>query len=246
MERPFERSELLLGKEAMARLAGAHVAVFGVGGVGGYALEALVRTGVGEITAVDKDTVNLSNLNRQIIATRDTVGLFKVDAAEQRARSINPDVTFHAIRTFYLPENAEEIDLSAFDYVVDAVDTVSAKIELAVRARAAGVPLISSMGAGNKLDPTRFEVADLARTSVCPLARVMRRELKKRGIEHLKVVYSREEPLSPRREETGESAEGAPARRKLSPGSVAFVPSVAGLILAGEVIRDLIRPCFPD
>ena len=195
---------------------------------------------------MDKDTVNLSNLNRQIIATRDTVGRFKVDAAEERARSINPDVKFHPIRTFYLPENAEEIDLSAFDYVVDAVDTVSAKIELAVRARTAGVPLISSMGAGNKLDPTRFEVADLSRTSVCPLARVMRRELKKRGIEHLKVVYSREEPLSPRREEPEESGDGAPAGGKLSPGSVAFVPSVAGLILAGEVIRDLIRPCSPE
>ena len=237
-ERPFERSELLLGKEAMARLENAHVAIFGVGGVGGYVLEALVRTGVGEITAVDRDTVNLSNLNRQIIATYETLGQYKVDAAEKRARSINPGIVFHALRTFYLPENAEEIDLSAFDYVVDAVDTVSAKIELAVRCREAGVPLISSMGAGNKLDPARFEVADLARTSVCPLARVMRRELKKRGIGHLKVVYSREEPIAPKREENGEAPAEGP-RKKLSPGSVAFVPSAAGLILAGEVIRDL-------
>ncbi len=240
-ERPFERSELLLGKEGMARLAASHVAIFGVGGVGGYVLEALVRTGVGEITAVDRDTVNLSNLNRQILATYDTLGQYKVDAAEKRARSIHPEIVFHAIRAFYLPENAEEIDLSRFDYVVDAVDTVAAKIELAVRAARAGVPLISSMGAGNKLDPARFEVADLADTSVCPLARVMRRELRKRGIEHLKVVYSREEPIAPLREKAGEGADGG-KREKLSPGSVAFVPSAAGLILAGEVVRDLAFP----
>lgn len=237
-ERPFERSELLLGKEAMARLAASHVAIFGVGGVGGYVLEALVRTGVGEITAVDRDTVNPSNLNRQILATRETLGEYKVEAAEKRARSINPEIVFHAVRAFYLPENADEIDLSRFDYVVDAVDTVSAKIELAVRAEKAGVPLISSMGAGNKLDPARFEVADLSKTSVCPLARVMRRELRKRGIEHLKVVYSREEPAVPAYDGPGETPDGE-KREKLSPGSVAFVPSAAGLILAGEVIRDL-------
>ena len=241
-ERPFERSELLLGKEAMARLKDSHVAVFGVGGVGGYVLEALVRTGVGEITAVDRDTVNPSNLNRQILATHETLGMYKVEAAEKRALSINPEIVFHAVRAFYLPENADEIDLSRFDYVVDAVDTVSAKIELAVRAKAAGVPLISSMGAGNKLDPARFEVADLSKTSVCPLARVMRRELRKRGIEHLKVVYSREEPLTPPREKPDETQGEEKKRSKLSPGSVAFVPSAAGLILAGEVIRELAFP----
>ena len=182
--------------------------------------------------------MNPSNLNRQFLATRETLGEYKVEAAEKRARSINPEIVFHAVRAFYLPENADEIDLSRFDYVVDAVDTVSAKIELAVRAEKAGVPLISSMGAGNKLDPARFEVADLSKTSVCPLARVMRRELRKRGIEHLKVVYSREEPAVPAYDGPGETPDGE-KREKLSPGSVAFVPSAAGLILAGEVIRDL-------
>ena len=247
-ERPFERSELLLGKEGMARLAASHVAIFGVGGVGGYVLEALVRTGVGEITAVDRDTVNLSNLNRQILATYDTLGQYKVDAAEKRARSIHPEIVFHAIRAFYLPENAEEIDLSRFDYVVDAVDTVAAKIELAVRAARAGVPLISSMGAGNKLDPARFEVADLADTSVCPLARVMRRELRKRGIEHLKVVYSPEKPIRPLEDLSiscrsncicpPDTQRHCTDRRDI-PGSNAFVPAVAGLIIAGEVVKDL-------
>lgn len=224
MEERFERTALLLGEAGLDRLQQKHVAVFGVGGVGGYAVEALARSGVGELTIVDRDEVTESNINRQIIATVKTIGRKKVDVMEERIADINPDCVVHKYSCFYLPETAAEFDFSEYDYVVDAVDTVTAKIELVLRAQEAGVPVISSMGAGNKLDPARFEVADIYDTSVCPLARVMRRELKKRGIKKLKVVYSKEEPL---------------AKRKAVPGSIAFVPSAAGLILAGVVVREL-------
>ena len=216
----FERTKLLLG--SLDKLQNSHVAVFGVGGVGGYVVEALVRSGVGEITVVDKDCVSLSNINRQIIALHSSVGTPKVDAIKARALDISPSVVVHTFEEFYLPESADKFDLSKFSYVVDCVDTVSAKLELAVRAKEAGVPIISAMGAGNKLDPTKFEVADIFETSVCPLCRVMRRELKNRNIDSLKVVYSKEEPIK---------TEGV--------GSVAFVPPVMGLIIAGEVIKDL-------
>ena len=237
METRFSRTELLLGKKAVERLSRARVAVFGVGGVGGYAVEALARSGVGALDLIDSDRVSLSNINRQIIATDKTVGQYKVDAAAARVAAINPDAVVRVYKVFYGPETATQFDFSAYDYVVDAIDTVTGKIALVMQAKAAGTPIISSMGAGNKLDPSRFEVADLSKTSVCPLARVMRTELKKRGVTHLKVVYSKEPPLSP----TGsaEEAETAPGRRQ-TPGSVAFVPSVAGLILAGEVIKDII------
>ncbi len=231
----FERTELLIGEEALERLAGTRVALFGVGGVGGYALEALVRSGIGDITIIDGDTVSKSNINRQIIATAQTVGRAKVEVAKERAQTINPEVKITALNMFFSKENADSIDFSSFDYIIDAIDTVSSKIELIMRAKAAGVPIISSMGAGNKLDPTAFEVSDIYRTSVCPLARVMRTELKKRGVKSLKVVYSKEEPKkSVVKESTGESV-------RHSPGSIAFVPSVVGLIIGGEVIKDLIK-----
>ena len=228
----FSRTELLLGPEALARLRAARVAVFGVGGVGGHAAEALARSGVGTLDIVDDDKVCLTNLNRQIFAVHSSLGQYKVDAAKARLLDINPAMTVNAHRVFFGPDTAERFDFSQYDYVVDAIDTVSGKLELVLRARAAGAPIISSMGAGNKLDPTAFEVADITRTSVCPLARVMRRELKKRGVDHLRVVYSREPPMTPAGsdEDTG---------RRQVPGSTAFVPSVAGLILAGQVVRDL-------
>ena len=219
----------MLGEDAMKRLAGTRVAIFGVGGVGGYALEALVRSGVGEIDVIDFDTVSESNINRQIIATEDSVGKYKVDVCRERALSINSEVKINAIRSFFSVDNADEFDLAKYDYIIDAIDTVSAKIELIVRAQAAGVKIISSMGAGNKLDPTRFEVSDIYKTSVCPLARVMRTELKKRGVKKLKVVYSKEEPIKRTVDGNGRHA----------PGSIAFVPSVVGLIIAGEVIKDI-------
>ena len=226
----FSRTALLLGEEGVQKLKQAHVAVFGVGGVGGYAVEALARSGVGAFTLIDPDKVSESNLNRQIVALHSTIGQYKTVAAKNRVLDINPDCRVETKEIFYLPEN-EEIDFSSFDYVVDAVDTVSAKLAIIQRAKEANVPVISAMGAGNKLDPTRFEVSDIAKTTVCPLARVMRRELKKRGIDHVKVVYSKEEPQPAKAidEETG----------KPIPASVAFVPSVAGLILASEVIKDL-------
>ena len=226
----FSRTALLLGEEGVQKLNKARVAVFGVGGVGGYAVEALARSGVGAFTLVDPDRVSESNINRQIIALSSTVGRYKTQVAADRIRDINPDCRVETKEIFYLPEN-DEIDFSSFDYVVDAVDTVSAKLAIIQRAKEAGVPVISAMGAGNKLDPTRFEVSDIAKTTVCPLARVMRRELKKRGIEHVKVVYSQEEPQPAKAadEETG----------KPIPASVAYVPSVAGLILASEVVKDL-------
>ena len=234
MEDMFSRTRMLLGDEAMDRLKQARVAVFGVGGVGGHVVEALVRSGVGALDLIDSDRVALSNLNRQIIATRDTLGMLKVDAAKARALSINPDCQVRTWPIFFLPETADQFDFSQYDYVVDAIDTVAGKLQLIEAAKTAGVPVISSMGAGNKLDPTAFRVADISETSVCPLARVMRRELRKRCIEHVKVVYSTEPALSPA------PADEETARRS-TPGSVAFVPAVAGLVLAGEVIKDLIK-----
>ena len=235
MEDMFSRTRMLLGDAAMDRLQRARVAVFGIGGVGGHAVEALARSGVGALDLIDSDRVVPSNLNRQIIATRDTLGMLKVEAARARILSINPDCLVQTCAIFFLPETADRFDFSQYDYVVDAIDTVAGKVRLIEAAKAAGVPVISSMGAGNKLDPTAFRVADISETTVCPLARVMRRELRKRGIEHVKVVYSAEPPLSP-----ALSDEDAAGRRS-APGSVAFVPAVAGLVLAGEVIRDLAK-----
>lgn len=234
MKEQFSRTRLLLGEAAMERLAGARVAVFGIGGVGGHAVEALVRSGLGEIDLIDSDTVSESNLNRQLIATHSTVGRYKVDVMEERIKDINPQAAVHKYQCFFLPENAGQFPFEAYDYVVDAVDTVTAKIELVLKAQAAKVPVISSMGAGNKLDASAFRVADIYQTSVCPLAKVMRRELKKRGVKHLKVVYSQEMPLTPE-----SSGKMPPEGRRAVPGSVAFVPSVAGLIIAGEVVKDL-------
>lgn len=234
MEDRFERTRLLLGEAAMERLAQAKVAVFGLGGVGGHVVEALARSGVGNLDLIDHDTVSLSNLNRQIIATSHTLGKYKADAARDRVLDINPDAHVRAFRVFYTPETADRFNFTQYDYIVDAIDTVTGKLALAEQARAAGVPIISSMGAGNKLDPSAFRVADIYETSVCPLARIMRKELRKRGFERLKVVYSPEEPLSPRSD-----APPPPGQRRVTPGSVAFVPSAAGLLLAGEVVRDL-------
>ncbi len=255
MSERFSRTERLFGPAAMERLKNARVAVFGLGGVGGYAVEALARSGVGAIDLVDNDAVSVTNLNRQILATEQTLGVAKTDAAERRILSINPDCRVRKFQTFFLPETARFFDFGQYDYVVDAIDTVAGKLALAECARAAGVPIISAMGAGNKVDPTAFEVADISKTSVCPLARVLRKELKKRGIEHLKVVYSREKPLRPLPAAEPEDSAGAscpegcscpdaaqrlcPTRRD-TPASNAFVPGVAGLILAGEVVKDLI------
>ncbi|MGN0533550.1 MAG: ThiF family adenylyltransferase [Eubacterium sp.] len=232
----FSRTQMMFGKEAMKRLAESRVAVFGVGGVGGFTVEALARSGIGAIDIIDNDTVSVTNINRQIIALESTVGQLKTEAAKCRLLDINPDLRVNAVNAFYSPESSSDFDLSVYDYVVDAIDTVSGKIELALQAQAAGVPIISSMGAGNKTDPTRFEVSDIYKTSVCPLAKVMRRELKKRGVKRLKVVYSKEEPVVPV-ESSGEELMG----RRQIPSSNAFVPSVAGLIIAGEVIKDLIK-----
>ncbi len=234
MNGQFSRTELLLGKEAMERLAASRVAVFGIGGVGGYAAEALARSGIGALDLIDSDRVSLSNINRQIYATLKTVGQYKVDAAAERIHDINPDAEVRGYRIFYTPETEGQFDLSEYDYIVDAIDTVTGKIALAVNAERAGTPVISSMGAGNKLDPTAFEVADIYSTSVCPLARVMRHELKRRGIKKLKVVYSKEPPLTP-----GQSDREDGGPRRQIPGSNSFVPPVAGLIMAGEVIRDV-------
>lgn len=228
----FSRTELLLGKEAMNKLSRAHVAVFGIGGVGGHTAEALVRSGLGKIDIIDNDTVSVTNVNRQIFATMKTVGMYKVDAAAERLKDINPDVEVNGFKTFYLPETADEFDFSKYDYIVDAIDTVTGKIALAVNAQAANTPIISSMGAGNKLNADMFEVADIYETSVCPLARVMRAEVKKRGIKTLKVVYSKEKAMSPKISEEKCS-------KRCIPGSTAFVPSVAGLIIAGEIIKDI-------
>ena len=245
----FSRTQLLLGPEAMAHLAGCRVAVFGIGGVGGYTVEALVRSGIGALDLIDDDKVCLTNLNRQLFATRSTVGLYKVDVAAERIRDINPDCRVTAYKTFFLPETQDEFDFTQYDYVVDAIDTVKGKLALVEKANEAGIPIICAMGAGNKLDPTAFRVADIYQTSVCPLARVMRTECRKRGIKHLKVVYSKELPVRPLEDPSISCRKHCicpPDTRKCTvrrdiPGSTAFVPSVAGLIIAGEVVKDLSR-----
>ena len=239
----FSRTELIFGKEAMDKLAASRVAVFGIGGVGGYAVEALARSGVGALDLIDSDTVCLSNLNRQIIATYSTIGKYKTDAAEERIRNINPHCKVTAHKIFYLPETADQFDFTLYDYIIDAIDTVTGKLTLIVNAEAANTPIISSMGAGNKIDPTAFEVADIYETSVCPLAKVMRYECRKRGIKKLKVVYSKEQPVQPSKEALASYREAAPEDdlRRTVPGSNAFVPPVAGLIAAGEVIKDLTK-----
>lgn len=228
----FSRTELLLGEKALEKLEKSRVAVFGVGGVGGYCVEALVRSGLGHIDIIDNDTVSLSNINRQIIATVDTVGRKKVEVAKERILSINPDIEVNTFDTFFLPENADEFDFKGYDYIIDAIDTVSAKIALVEKANEFNIPIISSMGAGNKLNPEMFEITDIYKTSVCPLARVLRGELKKRGIKKLKVVYSKEKALKPLK------SDEKTAKRQI-PGSISFVPSTVGLIIAGEVIKDI-------
>lgn len=246
----FSRTELLFGKEAMDKLQNSRVAVFGIGGVGGYVCEALVRSGIYHFDLIDDDQVCLTNLNRQIIATRKTVGQYKVDVMRKRILEINPDADVSVHKCFFLPENADEFPFEEYDYVVDAVDTVTAKIELVMKAQEKGVPIISSMGAGNKLDPSAFKVADIYKTRVDPLARVMRREMKKRGVKKLKVVYSEEDPKRPIEDMAVScrnncicppGAQHKCTERRDIPGSTAFVPSVAGLIIAGEVIKDLIK-----
>lgn len=235
MKEQYSRSELLLGSEAMDKLKNSRVAVFGVGGVGGFAVEALARCGVGTLDLIDNDTVSITNINRQIIALHSTIGKLKTEVAAERVHDIDPDIKVNVHSCFFMPDTADNFDFTQYDYVVDAIDTVTGKIEIIMRAKAAGVPVISAMGAGNKLDPSAFRVTDIYKTKGCPLARVMRRELKKRGVEKLKVVYSEEEPITPRN-----SSEEPQNGRRSVPGSVSFVPSVAGLILAGEVIKDII------
>ena len=235
MHEQFLRTQMLLGTEALERLQKARVAVFGIGGVGGYTVEALARSGIGQLDLIDHDTVSVSNINRQILATHSTVGLFKVDAAKKRVLDINPACVVRTHPVFYTPETADGFDFTQYDYIVDAIDTVTGKLQLVERANAAGTPIICCMGTGNKLDASAFEVADISKTSMCPLARIMRKELSKRGIKHLKVVYSKEEALTP----TGWEEEAAALGKRQIPGSVAFVPGAAGLILAGEVIKDI-------
>ena len=239
MGKKFDRTKRLLGVEAMNKLKNSHVAVFGIGGVGGHAADALVRSGIEEITIVDSDEVAESNINRQLIATTKTVGRKKVEVMKEHLLEINPEVKVYIYDCFFLPETRDQFDFSKYDYVIDAVDTVTAKLVLVEACRDANIPIVSSMGAGNKLDPTAFEVTDIYKTSVCPLAKVMRKELKTRGIKRLKVVYSKEIPLEPMEDESFVSDEKR--SRRATPGSIAFVPSVAGLILAGEVIKDLAK-----
>lgn len=244
----FSRTELLIGKEALERLSKAHVAVFGIGGVGGYVVEALVRSGIGNFDLIDDDKVCLTNLNRQIIATRDTIGRYKVEVMRERILSINSDAEVTTHRCFYLPENARDFDFSSYDYVVDAVDTVTAKLEIVMRGKESNIPVISCMGVGNKLNPTQLEIADIYKTSVCPLAKVMRRELRKRGVDKLKVLYSKEEPITPLDDSEDTCREHCVCppgttrkctQRRAIPGSISFVPSAAGLIIASEVVKDL-------
>ncbi len=239
----FSRTQLVLGKEAVEKLSNSRVIVFGIGGVGGFVVEALVRSGIGAIDIVDDDDVCLSNINRQIIATHDTVGKVKVDAMEERILSINPQCKITKHKCFFLPETKEQFDFSQYDYIVDAVDTVTAKIALVMSAKEVNVPIISSMGAGNKINPTMFEVADIYKTSVCPLAKVMRKELKKRGVEKLKVVYSKEKALTPKVEKNSSDVEkedvNDDSKRRAVPGSVSFVPPVVGYIIASEIIKDI-------
>ena len=231
MENQFTRTELLIGDEGLKKLQLSKIAVFGVGGVGGYVVEALVRCGIGSIDIIDSDKVHITNINRQIIATYSTLGRYKVDVAEERIKDINPNCKVTKYNTFFTPETSSEFDFSKYDYVIDAIDTVSGKIELVMKCNEAGVPIISSMGAGNKMHPEKFEISDIYKTSVCPLAKVMRQELKKRGIKKLKVVYSKEPPIKPVSNDSG---------GKRIPGSNSFVPSVVGLIIAGEVVNDLL------
>ena len=233
----FSRTQILLGEEAMEKLYRARVAVFGIGGVGGYIVEALARCGVGQLDLIDSDTVSVSNINRQILATHSTVGKLKVDAAKARVLDINPNCVVRTWPCFYLPDTADQFDFTQYDYIVDAIDTVTGKLQLVERAVEAGTPIICSMGTGNKLDASAFQVADISKTSVCPLARIMRKELKKRGINHVKVVYSQEEALTPAVDKEELERTG----KRQIPGSTAFVPGAAGLLLAGEVIRDLTK-----
>lgn len=235
MNEQFLRTAMLLGEEAVARLQKARVAVFGIGGVGGYTVEALARAGIGQIDLIDSDTVSRSNINRQILATHSTVGLPKVEAGRNRILDINPDCIVRPHQVFYTPETADSFDFKDYDYIVDAIDTVTGKLALVQRAAEAGTPIICCMGTGNKLDASAFQVADISKTTMCPLARIMRKELGKRGIKHLKVVYSQEEALTP----TGWEEEAAALGKRQIPGSVSFVPGAAGLILAGEVVKDL-------
>lgn len=238
----YDRTRLLLGEEAMKKLRSARVALFGLGGVGGYTAEALARCGVGQLDLIDNDTVSLSNLNRQILALHSTVGMYKVDAAAQRIRDIDPEIRVRTYKTFYLPETAEQFDFSQYDYVIDAIDTVAGKLALIQRAKEAGVPVISCMGTGNKLDAADFQVADISKTSGCALARVMRKECAKRGLKGVKVVYSQELPQTPEApEEELQTLRDAGSSRRSLPGSVAFVPGAAGLIMAGEVVKDLCK-----
>ena len=239
----FSRTELLLGEEAMKVLANSRVAVFGIGGVGSYTVEALARSGVGALDLIDDDKVCVTNINRQLIALDSTIGMYKVDAAAERIHEIAPDCKVTCHKMFYMPDTADKLDFSQYDYVVDAIDTVTGKLEIIMQAKSVGVPVISSMGAGNKLDPAAFEVSDIYKTSVCPLAKVMRYQLKRRGVKKLKVVYSREQPIVPQgkavKDGSGETDMRTGNARRSTPGSAAFVPSVAGLIIAGEVIKDL-------
>ncbi|MEE3433753.1 MAG: tRNA threonylcarbamoyladenosine dehydratase [Lachnospiraceae bacterium] len=250
----FSRTQLLLGEESMKKLSDMRVAVFGIGGVGGYVCEALVRTGIGHFDLIDDDKVCLTNLNRQIIATRKTVGLYKADVMKERMLEINPNVEVNVYKCFFLPENADEFPFADYDYVIDAVDTVTAKVELVMKCKEMDVPIISSMGAGNKLDASAFKVADIYKTKMCPLAKVMRHEMKKRGVKKLKVVYSEEKPTRPIEDMSiscrthcicPPGAQHKCTERRDIPGSVAFVPSVAGLIIAGEVIKDLTKDTRP-
>ena len=238
---PYSRTEFLLGKAAMQALRNARVAVFGLGGVGGYAVEALARSGIGALDLVDHDTVSLTNLNRQILATRDTVGKSKAETAAERVRSIDPEIQVRAMQTFFGPDTAEQFHFENYDYVIDAIDTVTGKLALVTAAKAAGTPIICAKGAGNKLDPNAFRVADIYKTSVCPLARIMRKECRKRGIDSLKVVYSEEDPIACTLPLDDPAWAELPEGRNALPGSCAFVPSVMGLIIAGEVIKDLIK-----
>ena len=235
MREEILRTAMLLGSDAIQKLQNARVAVFGIGGVGGYTVEALARAGIGQLDLIDSDTVSLSNINRQILATHSTVGMRKVDAGKARVLDINPQAVVRTWPVFYTPDTADQFDFSQYDYIVDAIDTVTGKLALVERATQAGTPIICSMGTGNKLDAAAFEVSDISKTSMCPLARIMRKELGKRGIRHLKVVYSKEEALTP----TGWEEEAAALGKRQIPGSVSFVPGAAGLILAGEVIKDI-------
>ena len=237
MKEELLRTAMLLGEGAVEKLTKARVAIFGIGGVGGYTLEALARAGVGQLDLIDSDTVSRSNINRQILATQSTVGMPKVEAGRHRVLDINPDCQVRSWEIFYTPETADQFDFTEYDYIVDAIDTVTGKLQLVKAAQEAGTPIISCMGTGNKLDASAFEVSDISKTTMCPLARIMRKELNKRGIKHLKVVYSKEEALSP----TGWEEEAKLLGKRQIPGSVAFVPGAAGLILAGEVIKDLVK-----